>query len=107
MFLFRYLGLSLHKDDISCEIKLLRVINHVWLVISVAIFAYIFKNYILTREFSQMSDVSEFSNYIMAFFAHLVILVHTQHAKRKDEIWHGKLCQVEELLRTHFDVKIN
>lgn len=107
MFLFRYLGLSLHKDDMTCEIKLLRVINHVWLVISVVIFAYIFKNYILTREFSQMSDVSEFSNYIMAFFAHLVILVHTQHAKRKDEIWHGKLSQVEELLRTHFDVKIN
>lgn len=107
MLLFRYLGLSLHRDDISCKIKLLRAINHVYMAISVVIFAFILKNYILTREFASMSDVFEFSNYTMAFFAHLVILMHTQHARRKDEIWHGKLHQVEELLCTHFDVKIN
>lgn len=107
MFLFRYLGLSLYKDDVSCEIKLLRAINHFWIVISVVIFAFILKNYVLTREFLKLSDVFEFSIYTMAFFAHLVILVQTQLARRKDEIWHRKLKQVEELLCNHFDARIN
>lgn len=99
MLLFRILGLSIHKKD--------EKFTFLWMLTSVVIFAYTLKNYILTRKFTQMSDVFEVSNYVMAFFAHLVILVHTRIAWRKDEIWHEKLYLVEELLHTHFDVKIN
>jgi hypothetical protein len=107
MFLFRYLGLSLHKDDTCRKIKLLRAINHLWMMTSVAIFAFVMKNYVSLRHYSQMSDIIEMLSYSLAFFTHLVILVQTQALKRKDEIWHEKLFIVEELLGCHFGVQIN
>jgi 7tm Chemosensory receptor len=107
MFLFRSLGLSLHKDDTFHKIKLLRAINHLWMLTSVAIFAFVIKNYVSLRHYSQMSDIIGILSYSLAFFTHLVILIQTQAMARKDETWHGKLDTVEELLRCHFDVGIN
>lgn len=109
MLLFRSLGLSLlHQDATSSrKIKLLRVINHIWLTVSVAIFAYLLKSHILTRDYSDMSNVIKVSKYTMVFVAHVVILLHTQGIRRKDVIWHEKILFVESLLRTHFGVKIN
>lgn len=109
MLLFRFLGLTLIDDNVN-EIKSLRVINLIWIGGSLAIFSFLAvspSTHIFSQNYTHMSDVIEIANYVFVLAAHTVILLHIQMVNRKDILWHEKLRQVDELLRSEYDVKIN
>lgn len=109
MSLFRFLGLTLIDNNAS-EIKSLRVINLIWMGGSVSVFVYLTMSpttHIFTRNFTHMSDVIEFANYLFVLATHLVILLHIQMVNGKNILWHTKLRQVDGLLSGKHDMQIN
>lgn len=105
MFLFRFFGLSLlaagaNGMKMKCHL-VLRLASCSWIVINVAAFAFLVvspSSRLFSRNYSDMTEIIEIANYILALLTVLVILMHVQLALSKDLIWHQKLAELDRLL---------
>jgi 7tm Chemosensory receptor len=115
MFLFRFFGLSLlsagaNGMKMKCHLAL-RLVNCSWIVVNLAVFAFLVvspSSKLFSRNYSDMSEIIEIANYILALLTMFIILMHVQLALGKELIWHRKLSELDRLLaREQFSATIN
>src|SRR5690349_8846364 len=107
MFLFRFFGLTFLGDKYQ---RKFRIINLSWIIINISAFVFLIvapSTSIFSRSFSKISQIIEIANYIFVLATNLLILVHVQMVNEQDVMWHGKLGQMDLLLREKFNVTIN